>query len=248
MDRTSKHIRRLRPCSPAAPQLPQTFTDIAVTFFAERAFNKLYSICSPHIPSNILCASPYRLNRFTRPRASVPNVIAYNSSSENPLGFEWMLYEKIEGGPLSDVWKKMDFDFKVRWKLEISNLLQQQHDLEFSQIGNVYFAIVATQVNNRIGTSSNADTFGGRGTDSGTLKVDSGIGADFVIGRMVSPWFSRDQRVLLPADRGPFSSSHELIMAKTQIQIERVSNLSPHQPINSIPKRTRNLRKMSTKF
>lgn len=157
----------------------------------------------------------------------VPNVIAYDSSSENPLGFEWMLHEKTGGVPLSDVWEEMDFDSKVRLTLEISNLLQQQHDLELSKIGKVYFAVVATQVNNRIETSSNADTFGGRGANGGTLKVDRGIGADFVIDRIVSPWFFRDKPVLLPADRGPFSSLHDLMMANAQIRIERVSNLSP---------------------
>lgn len=65
-----------------------------------------------------------------------------------------------------------------------AKLLQQQHDLEFSQTGNLYFATAATQVNARIETSSNANTFGGRSANGGTLKVDCGIGADFVIGRM----------------------------------------------------------------
>lgn len=90
---------------------------------------------------------------YIRSHASIPlsNVIAYDSSSENPLAFEWMLLEKIEGVPLSYVWEQMDFDSKVRLTLEISNLLQQQHDLEFSQTGNLYFATVATQVNSRIG-------------------------------------------------------------------------------------------------
>ena len=44
---------------------------------------------------------------------------------------------------------------------------------------------------------------------------------------MVSPWFFRDKRVLLPADRGQFSPLYDLMIAKTQIQIERASNLSP---------------------
>lgn len=83
--------------------------------------------------------------------ASYKKIAYESSSSENPLGFEWMLLEKIEGVPLSDVWEQMDFESKVRLTLEISNLLQQQHDLEFSQIGNFYFATVTTQVNSRIG-------------------------------------------------------------------------------------------------
>lgn len=38
----------------AAQHLSKTFTDIAVTFFAEGAFNKLYSICSPHHPQHYI--------------------------------------------------------------------------------------------------------------------------------------------------------------------------------------------------
>lgn len=130
----------------AAQHLPQTFTDIAVEFFAEGAFNKLYSICSPHHLQHYImhitlpvepfffkteseCATLAYIRSYTS--IPVPTVIPY-SSSENPLGFEWMLFEKIEGVPLSDVWEKMDFDSKVRLTLDISNLLQQQHDLEFS--------------------------------------------------------------------------------------------------------------------
>lgn len=101
----------------AAQHLPQTFTDIAVTFFAEGAFNKLYSICSPHHPQHYImritlpvepffkteseCATIAYIRKYTS--IPIPKVIAYDSSSENPLGFEWMLYEKIEGVPLSDV-------------------------------------------------------------------------------------------------------------------------------------------------
>jgi hypothetical protein len=59
------------------------------------------------------------------------------------------------------------------------------------------------------------------------MDVDRDIGTDFVIGRMVSPWFFRDKLILLSSDRGPFCSSYDLMMGKTQIRIERIKNLSP---------------------
>ena len=77
---------------------------------AEGTFNKLYSICSPHHPQYYItritlrffnteseCATHAYIRSYTS--IPVPYVIAYSSSSENPLGFEWMLSEKIEAVP-----------------------------------------------------------------------------------------------------------------------------------------------------
>ena len=173
------------------------------------------------------------------------------SPSENPLGFEWILLEKIDGIFLSEAWEGMNFDSKARLSREMAHILQQLSSLRFREIGNLYFSEVQNQVSDRILSSHGAEIKDGtKAHDStafypnneddndieteksvlssaSTANVDRGIGTEFVVGRIVSPWFFRDKRVLLPADRGPFSSSYELMMAKTQIQIERIKVLSP---------------------
>ncbi|KAL4786395.1 hypothetical protein BJX76DRAFT_355122 [Aspergillus varians] len=49
---------------------------------------------------------------------------------------------------------------------------------------------------------------------------------EFVIGHIVHPWFFRDKRVYFNADRGPFKSSCDLMLAKTDMQIEYIKHLS----------------------
>jgi aminoglycoside phosphotransferase len=114
----------------------------------------------------------------------VPKVIAYDSSSNSKLGFEWMLLEKIEGVPLSSIWEKMPFDSKVSLTVEITNLQAQLDNLHFTQIGSLYFSTIRSQVNSRIASFDDSHK---------KMNVDRDIGTDFVIGRMVSPWFFRDK-------------------------------------------------------
>lgn len=245
----------------AIQHLPRSYTDLQVEFFAEGALNKLYTVWSPHILRQYLMRVTLPVDPFFKTESEsatlayirtytsvpVPNVIAYDSSAENSLGFEWILLEKIDGVPLSEAWERMDFDSKSRLSKEMAHALQQLSDLQFREIGNLYFSTVRNQVSDRILSSDGAETKDSTKTvfnfddednndietkrdvasSDGTVNFDWGIGTKFVVGRVVSPWFFRDKRVLLPADRGPFSSSYELMMAKAQIQIERIKNLSP---------------------
>ena len=249
----------------AIQHLPREYTDIEIEFFAEGAFNKLYTVRSPQILPQYLMRVALPVEPFFKTESEsatlkylrtytsvpVPNVIAYDSSSQNPLGFEWILLEKVDGIPLSEVWESMDFDSKSRLSRDLGHILQQLSGLCFSEIGNLYFSKIRNRVSNRILSSNGEEAIDGTktlhrtqynsgnkdnndmetqksvlGSDS-TVNLDQGIGSEFVVGRIVSPWFFRDKRVLLPTDRGPFSSSYELMMAKTQIQIERIKNLSP---------------------
>lgn len=49
----------------------------------------------------------------------------------------------------------------------------------------------------------------------------------YVIGRMVSPRFFRDKRILLRPERGPFATARDLVMAETELLRRRVRHLSP---------------------
>ena len=218
----------------AKQHLPQNFSDIAVDFFAEGALNKIYTIASPYESQQYLMRVALPVEPFYKTESEaatlayvskyttlpVPEVIAYDSSSENDLGFEWMLLKKIRGVPVSEVWESMRFGSKACLTVQISNYMKELHCLQFSQIGNIYFSAIKDRVNSGI-DYTNIES------EDSDVSVDCGIGSEFVIGRMVSPWFFRDKRVWLPANRGPFSSSSDLMAAKTQIQIERINNLSP---------------------
>ena len=243
--------------------LSPRLTDIEVEFFAEGALNKLYNVWSPHIPQRYLMRVTLPVEPFfkteseiatlayIRTYTSIPvsNVIAYDSNSDNPLGFELMLLEKIDGVPLAEAWERMGFSSKLSLTTELAGYRQQLSGLRFRKTGNLYFSTIQDQVSSRIlssdtegsqdnirvhnsavfdrGNKANDDIGNSIHYSNGTTAIDLGIGSKFVVGRVVSPWFFRDKRVFLPTNRGPFSSSYELMMAKTQIQIERIKHLSP---------------------
>lgn len=127
--------------------------------------------------------------------------------------------EKIGGIPLSDMWDEMSFDTKASLTTEVCGYLRGLQDLQFTQIGSLYFSSVREQVDTR-------DFDDDLGANKPNATVDCSIDMDFVIGRVVSPWLFRDKRLFLSADRGPFPASYQFMMAKTRMQIERIKHLS----------------------
>ena len=98
------------------PHADSAAVELTVRFLAEGSFNKVYTadtkttsivksyifrVTLPVEPGdkvrNEVAALDYVKQRTTIP---VPNVIACDSSSENYLGFEWILMEKIPGASL----------------------------------------------------------------------------------------------------------------------------------------------------
>lgn len=249
----------------AKKYLSQGFTDMKVEYFAEGALNKLYNVLSPNISQQYLMRVALPVDPFlkvesevatlvyvrTHTSIPVPKVIAYNSNSENPLGFEWILLEKIGGIPLVDAWKHMDIGRRVKLTEALAENQQQLASLPFPKIGNLYFSDVQNQISDRIICSnrsesedstkphdSNAFTSSNetakvietkKSIPSGdsTVVVNWSIANKFFVGPKVSPSFFIGKRVLLSSDRGPFSSSCELMLARARLQIESIKNLSP---------------------
>ncbi|KAI8623418.1 kinase-like domain-containing protein [Xylariaceae sp. FL1651] len=69
----------------------------------------------------------------------VPCVEAYDSSRNNPLGFEWILMTKIEGKPLADCWRSVDMGSKERLVKQIAAYAAAVFQQPFSKgIGSIY--------------------------------------------------------------------------------------------------------------
>lgn len=208
----------------AMKHLPGSYDTMDVAFFAEGSFNKLYCVSSPHLPQDYLIRVALPVDPFFNRESEVatlayirkytsipvPKVLAFCSSSESELGFEWILMEKIGGVPLSDIWDEMPVEAKESLPTEICGYLKSHQDLQFIKIGSLYFSLVRE----RVGTRDFGGTLQAIPTNT---TLDCGINTDFVIGRAVSLWFFRDKRLSLSADRGPFPSSYQFMMAKTQM-------------------------------
>lgn len=69
----------------------------------------------------------------------VPAVIAYDTSSENALGFEWILMENIPGITLHNIWSGLSDTSKVAITREMASYtLQIRENCAFHEIGGLY--------------------------------------------------------------------------------------------------------------
>jgi aminoglycoside phosphotransferase (APT) family kinase protein len=59
----------------------------------------------------------------------VPRVIAHSSTSDNEVGCEWILMEKIPGVALADAWRDIDLETKSRVTRSVVGYVRQLRDL-----------------------------------------------------------------------------------------------------------------------
>ncbi|QMW46778.1 hypothetical protein G4B11_010233 [Aspergillus flavus] len=171
----------------AMKHLPGSYDTMDVAFFAEGSFNKLYCVSSPHLPQDYLIRVALPVDPFFNRESEVatlayirkytsipvPKVLAFCSSSESELGFEWILMEKIGGVPLSDIWDEMPVEAKESLPTEICGYLKSHQDLQFIKIGSLYFSLVRE----RVGTRDFGGTLQAIPTNT---TLDCGINTDFI--------------------------------------------------------------------
>ncbi|KAI4209264.1 MAG: hypothetical protein LQ351_007804 [Letrouitia transgressa] len=83
----------------------------------------------------------------------VPIAYAYDSSSDNTLGFEWILMEEARGKPLYDVWDTFDYDMKVELTKQVAKWATQISQITCNQIGGIYMQSTADETEFYVGRS-----------------------------------------------------------------------------------------------
>ena len=128
-------------------------TSLDARFFAEGLYNKLYLLSYPNHPQEFLfrvslpidpfskIESEVATLRFVRENTTIPvaHVIAWESSADNELGYEWILMEKIRGVELDEVWGSMSWEQKLALTESLAKYVVQLHAHKFSSIGSLYF-------------------------------------------------------------------------------------------------------------
>jgi aminoglycoside phosphotransferase len=97
-----------------------------VEFLASGAYNKVYAVTQPGKEQLIMRVTlPVDPGKKTRGEVAtlrllkekteipVPQVVAYNDSSTDEIGFEWILMSCMAGQPLRRHWRKMSMEQKV---------------------------------------------------------------------------------------------------------------------------------------
>ncbi|KAF5012205.1 hypothetical protein FDECE_1721 [Fusarium decemcellulare] len=172
-----------------------------IALFAQGAFNKLYAVSVQDQPPLLLrislpvdprykTLSEIATIRWVSANTAipVPRIINYDCSRDSAIGFEWILMTKLEGGPLSEVWRHLDFSIKSNLIKEFVSFSACIFNHEFTSIGNIYHSSTSTQ----------------------DIRIPR-------IGRIVSMPFFWDRHIHLDINRGPFRSSRDWIEARLSL-------------------------------
>jgi len=133
-------------------------SDYEIRFFAAGVFSKLFLLhllddssgtresfimrVSLPVDPYFKTASEVATLQFVRKNTAipVPQIIAFDSSADNELGFEWTLMSKLPGVPLNSLWESPDLVWEER--VQITRMLavyvKQLKSFKFSLMGNLY--------------------------------------------------------------------------------------------------------------
>lgn len=73
-------------------------------------------------------------------RLPVPRVRCYDSSRDNPIGFEWILMDRMEGIPLSRCWETTYLGAKSRIVKQVAAYTAAVFKRQFRGIGSLYLS------------------------------------------------------------------------------------------------------------
>ena len=139
----------------------------------------------------------------------VPRIIAHSSTSDNDVGCEWILMEKVPGVSLADVWRDIDLETKSEVARSVMDYVRQLQP-RFTGIGTLYF-------------SEEIHTF------NAAVRVLHTEDEKYVLGPLTTPYmFVGGRKLRVPRDLGPYSNGAEYIAAlAASEQKDMKSLLSP---------------------
>jgi len=143
--------------------------DILVEYLDEGSWHKVYTISTKNCKTSKLTHYVLRVALPVDPyykiesevatteivrhstNVPVPIIYAYDSSTKNKLGLEWMLMERVTGEPLSNVWSGMTLDSKHSITKRIADWIKQLSTIASDKIGGIYMRYTETQVEFYVG-------------------------------------------------------------------------------------------------
>lgn len=162
--------------------------EVSIAFLADGGFNRVYTIqtsvksyvfrvafpVDPYYKTEADVATSELVRHFTT--VPVPKIYAYDSSTHNALGLEWILMDKITSGKtLEDYWEVMDYDTKCSLAENAADWTAQLSKITSDKIGSIYMRYTENSL-------------------------------DFFVGRCVSNLLTQEDRLLFDVPRGPFES------------------------------------------
>lgn len=195
-----------------------------LSFYAQGAFNKLYKVeiedgcflvhvTLPVDPSNKTNSEVATIN-FIRQTTDipVPQILAFDDSSENELGFEWILMSMLPGGNLRTKWRELSKDSKQNLVKQIAQYQAQLFRHKFSAIGNI-FVIPEPRLRKR-NLSFSILSIGVKGTSQDSEQIS------LTLGQIVSMFFFWGDHITKDVPRGPFTDSKDWLCTRLTLVID----------------------------
>lgn len=205
------------------------------TFLAEGAFNKVYTV--QHNPGEeyiMRIAAPVQPQLKTSSEVAtieyirqhtdvpVPNILGFEATTANEIGFEWMLMDHVPGTKLGDgQWRSMSWLKKDVLVRKIVSYLAHLFNKRFKRLGNLYMTTAVPQAAHYSPTS----------TAHLVLLSDeqSCVDNNFCLGPIVDRNFFWGNHLNFNVHRGPYHSTQDWLHASLSLYLE-----SAHNPVSVI--------------
>ncbi|KAJ5413460.1 hypothetical protein N7465_005765 [Penicillium sp. CMV-2018d] len=201
---------------------------VQVTFLAEGALNKLYDVKIDNEVFGMRVSLPVDPYYKTMSEVStmdwisrtanipVPRVVTYQSSRENPIGFEWIIMTRMSGRPLKELWRSLSFSAKTSLVGEFAAYSSCLFRDQFQGIGNLYGT---ASLPNDSGLSeatwpAGNPAYSNNSPPSEKEHLPTGLPD---VGRIVSVHFFGGSHILQDVHRGPFTSSSDWITSRLSL-------------------------------
>ncbi|KAJ5491661.1 kinase-like domain-containing protein [Penicillium diatomitis] len=192
-----------------------------ITKLAEGGFNKVFILRAKHGreviariptpiagPAHYTTASEVATMGFLRAvlKLPVPEVFAYSTTSDNPVGAEYILMERVEGESLSSRWLSLTTDEVKDIMTQIADMERKIFDFRFPAYGSLYY-------------KKDLD---------GETQIP--IVEDFVIGPVSTRQFWHGERSKTEIDRGPWLSPVDCITSAARREMAVIQHHAKAQP------------------
>lgn len=159
-------------------------------------------------PAHYTTASEVATMDFLRAvlKLPVPEVFAYSTTSENPVGAEYILMERVEGESLSSRWLSLTTDEVKDIMIQIAEMERKIFDFRFPAYGSLYH-------------KKDLD-----------WKHQIPIVEDFVIGPVSSREFWHGERSKTEIDRGPWLSPLDCVTSAARREMAVIQRHAKPQP------------------
>ncbi|DAA73798.1 TPA_exp: Uncharacterized protein A8136_4001 [Trichophyton benhamiae CBS 112371] len=192
--------------------------------FAEGGFNRVFLLTMDdgsevvaRIPTPI--AGPPRLTtaseaatmQFLRDvlHISVPRVFAYSATSDNVVGAEYILMERLKGEPLSSRWLSLSKAEMVDLMMQIVDIEKKIFDFRFPAYGSLY---------HRVDIPKEA-----------RVDIEAG-GGEFCIGPICKRQFWHGERADMKLDRGPWTNPADCVASPARRELAWTSKYGKPRP------------------